>query len=290
MIDFVSDSLSYMTRKLAFIPGMYFVTKPLHETFTRYYSKQGDKAGWRIISVNGYKMKVNVTHRMASLIYWRGAHEWAPIFLLQKELKKGMVVYDIGGNIGEMALFCAHQLGEGAKVYSFEPLNETYEILVENIALNKYESRIEAFNIALSDKEGEADLFAATEHNPLGSFEDGSHTLYATDDRSIFLQKIKMETLDSKQKELAPPDFIKLDVEGAELHTLRGAAETLKKHHPKILLEFNKDTFEAAGYTQRDVLDFLGQFNYKFQVIGNRGKLTDLNTSDLPELVNLLCT
>lgn len=289
MIDSISNALAYMTRKMAFIPGMYFVTKPLHKIFTRYYSKQGDKAGWRIISVNGYKMKVNVTHRMASLIYWRGAHEWAPLFLLQKELKKGMVMYDIGGNIGEMALFCAHHLGPDAKIYSFEPLDETYEVLQENIKLNEYENRIKAFNIALSDKNGEADLFAATEHNDLGSFEDGSHTLYATDDRSVFLQKIKMETLDSKQNELPKPDFIKLDVEGAELFALKGAAETLKKYHPKILLEFNKGTFEAAGYSQQDVLDFLGQFNYKFQVIENRGKLIPLNTSDLPELVNLLC-
>ena len=289
MIDLISDSLSYVTRKLAFVPGMYFVTKPLHKAFTRHYSKYGEKEGWRVISVNGYKMKVNVTHRMASLIYWRGAHEWAPIYLLQKELKKGMVVYDIGGNIGEMALFSAHQLGEGAKVYSFEPLNETYEILKENIALNKYENRIKAFNVALSDKVGEADLFAATEHNDLGAFEDGSHTLYATDDRSVFLQKIILDTVDNMQKGLPPPDFIKIDVEGAELYALRGAAETLKKHHPKILLEFNRDTFEAAGYTQQDVLDFLGQFNYKFQVIEDRGKLSQLDTSALPRLVNLWC-
>ena len=91
------------------------------------------------------------------------------------------------------------------------------------------------------------------------------------------------------QKELPPPDFIKIDVEGAELYALRGAAETLKKHHPKILLEFNRDTFEAAGYTQQDVLDFLGQFNYKFQVIEDRGKLSHLDTSALPRLVNLWC-
>ena len=97
-------------------------------------------------------------------------------------------------------------------------------MLQENIKLNEYENRIKAFNIALSDKNGEADLFAATEHNDLGSFEDGSHTLYATDDRSVFLQKIKMETLDSKQNELPKPDFIKLDVEGAELFALKGAA------------------------------------------------------------------
>jgi len=288
MIDTLSNVLSSVTRKTAFIPGMYFITKPLHKIFTRHYSKD-EKNAWRTISLNGYKMKLNLAHRMASLVYWRGAHEWAPMFLMQNELKKGMVFYDIGANIGEFSLFSAHLVGAEGKVYSFEPMNETFEVLKENIALNKYEDRITPFHIALSDNNGEADLFAATEHNDLGALEDGLHTLYATNDRSIFLQKIKLETVDSKQAELSPPDFMKIDVEGAELHVLKGAAETIRKHHPKIMLEFNRDTFEAAGYTQKDVLDFLGLFNYKLYIIENRGKLANLDTSNLPELVNLLC-
>ena len=180
-------------------------------------------------------------------------------------------------------------MGDEGKVYSFEPLDETYEVLRENIGLNKYDKRLVAFNIALSDKTGEADLFAASEQNDLGSFEDGSHTLYATKNRGTFLQKIKMETLDNKLKELLPPDFMKIDVEGAELFVLKGGKETIRKYHPKILLEFNADTFQAAGYTQTDVLDFLRQFDYKFFAIENRGRLTELNTSALPEFVNLLC-
>ncbi len=289
MIDTIANSLSYITRSLAFVPGMYFVTKPLHKAFTRHYSKQGEDKGWRVISVNGYKLKVNITHRMAALIYWRGAHEWAALYLLRHELKKGMVVYDIGANIGEMSIFSAHLLGEGAKVFSFEPMKETYKILKENIALNGYENRVKAFDIALSDKTGEADLYAATEYNENGSFEDGLHTLYATNDRSVKLQTIRMETLDSKQGELPAPDFIKLDVEGAELHVLKGAGNTLKTKHPKIVLEFNKDTFEAAGYSQREVLDFLRQFDYKFFTVETRGRLEKLDEANMPELVNLLC-
>ena len=288
MIDALSNTLSSLTRKMAFIPGMYFVTKPLHSLFSRHYSKNPNMA-WRIISLNGYKIKVNLSYRMAALIYWRGAHEWAPMFLMQKEIKRGMVVYDIGANIGEVSLFCAHLLGDTSKVYSFEPMNETFEVLKENIALNNYQTRITPFNIALSDQNGESDLFAATEYDAHGSFEDGLHTLYATSDRSVLLHKIKMETLDEKQKELAPPDFIKLDVEGAELHVLRGAINTLEKYHPKILLEFNADTFEAAGYSQDDVLNFLNQFGYKFYQVETRGVLKELDQTKMPSLVNLYC-
>jgi FkbM family methyltransferase len=288
MIDTLSNTLSSITRKLAFIPGMYFVTKPLHKAFTRYYSKDADKA-WRTISVNGYKMKLNMAHRMASLVYWRGAHEWAPMFLMQKEVKKGMTFYDVGANIGEFALFAANLVGAEGKVCAFEPMNDTFKTLQENVAINNYQKRVLPYNIALSDHQGEADLFAATEYTALGSMEDGFHTMYAQDDRSVFVHKTRLETMDDMQKELPAPDFLKVDVEGAELLVLKGALKTLEKSHPKILLEFNKDTFEAAGYTQQEVLDLLKRFGYKFYTIENRGKLLPLDESNLPAFVNLFC-
>jgi FkbM family methyltransferase len=290
MIDSISNALSSVTRSLAFIPGMYFVTRPLYKLFSRHYSTYGEKA-WRIISLNGYKIKVNLSYKMGSLIYWRGAHEWAPMFLIQKELKKGMVVYDIGANIGEISLFCANILGEDAKVYSFEPMKDTYETLTQNVAINKFENRIKPFNIALSDRNGEADLFGANEvDEELGTYEDGFHTLYARDARSILLYKIKLETLDSKQGELSPPDFIKIDVEGAELMVLKGAVKTLEKHHPKLMLEYSDTNCKAAGYDRHDLVDFLKPLGYKFYSIENRGKLISLETAnDIPDFANLYC-
>jgi len=118
--------------------------------------------------------------------------------------------------------------------------------------------------------------------------EDGFHTLYARNDRSVLLYKIKLEKLDDK-KDILPPDFIKIDVEGAELFALKGAYETLEKHHPKIMMEFSSVNAKAAGYTQNDLLDLLKQLGYKFYTIENRGVLKELNTSQLPEFANLLC-
>jgi FkbM family methyltransferase len=286
MIDLISTTLSSITRKLAFIPGMFYVTKPLHHAFTRHYSKDVNNA-WRIISLNGYKIKVNLSYQMGSLIYWRGAHEWAPLYLLQNEIKKGMVVYDIGANIGEVSLFCANL---GAKVYSFEPMRDTFETLNQNISINKFESKITPYSVALSDKNGEADLFASNDVDELGSFEDGFHTLYARDERSVLLYKTKIETMDDKLQEMTPPDFIKVDVEGGELFVLKGAAKTLEKYHPKIMMEYADGNCKAAGYDRNDLVDFLKPFGYKFYSIENRGKLIALETADdIPDFANLYC-
>jgi FkbM family methyltransferase len=290
MTEFLSDLLAFFTRTLAFIPGMYVITKPLHRFFTAYFTKHPEKA-WRTIRMNGYKMKLNVSYRMAALVYWRGAHEWAPIYLLKNTLKPGMNFYDVGANMGEFTLLAANAVGENGKVFSFEPMSEMFGLLQHNIALNNFQNRVGLFNIALSDKKGEADLFAATEVNEVGSHEDGLHTLYGTKERSVFLQKIQLEKLDElfTEKNLSKPDVLKVDVEGAELFVLKGAEAILKKYQPKIILEFNSETSEAAGYTQQDLLSFLKPLGYQFYEIGNRGKLSLLNETNLPALTNLFC-
>ncbi len=290
MINIIADTLSYFTRSLSVIPGMYFVTRPLHRLFTTYYSSRPEKA-WKIISLNGYKLKLNASHRMAALVYWRGAHEWAPLFLLKNILKPDMTLYDAGANMGEFTTYAAHLVGSKGRIVSFEPMTVTFALLRENISLNRFESRVSAFNIGLSDKKGEAELFAASEVNNIGSVEDGLHTLFGTTSRNSFLQKIQLETMDEfvETHHLSPPDVIKIDVEGSELFALKGAAKVLERYHPKIILEFSKETFEAAGYTQTDVLSYLKTFRYKFHTIETRGKLKPLNPNNIPVLTNLFC-
>ncbi|MBL0310279.1 MAG: FkbM family methyltransferase [Bacteroidetes bacterium] len=290
MLKTIADGISYTTRTFSFIPGMYFVTKPLHDFFTKYYSTNPEKA-WRTISLNGYRLKVNASYRMGALVYWRGAHEWAPMFLLNEILKPGMTLYDVGANMGEFTMYAAHLIGSKGRVVSFEPMKETYQLLEENISLNQYQDRISPFNIALSDKKGEADLFAASEVNAVGSHEDGLHTLFGTQERSSFLHKIQLEKMDEllESNHLPTPDVIKIDVEGSELFALKGATKILEQFHPKIIMEFSKENCEAAGYTQNDLLDFLSKFGYQFLTIENRGKLKPLDLNNLPVLTNLYC-
>ena len=75
-------------------------------------------------------------------------------------------------------------------------------------------------------------------------------------------------------------DFIKIDVEGAELYALKGMHSFLEKYHPEILIEINEETFNAAGYTTTDVLDYLGSFGYKPYKIF-RGRLKSIDETAL---------
>jgi FkbM family methyltransferase len=267
---------------------MYFITKPIHHIFIKYYSKRPDSA-WKIISLHGYKIKLNISHRIAAVIYWRGAQEWAPMLLLKEKLKPGMTVYDIGANLGEVTLFAGNIVGKNGRIISFEPMKEAFDLLQYNISLNHYGERVVCYNTALSDQRGELNLYAACEPDKLGSYEDGLHTLFPSGDRNQLLHKTKVERLDDKIENLPPPDFIKIDVEGAELFVLMGAISILQNHHPQILIEINSESFHAAGYEQRDVYDFLIGLGYHLFYVGNRGKLKPINLAEQIRLANVYC-
>ena len=78
-------------------------------------------------------------------------------------------------------------------------------------------------------------------------------------------------TLDDylSEKHLDRIDFIKLDVEGAELPALLGGLRTLQKFHPKIHVEFFREWTEAFGYTAKDLISCLQSLGYKHFYLDN---------------------
>lgn len=287
----LANLLAYVTRHLAFIPGFNFLTRPLHSFFTKRFSKYPE-FGWRVILMpGGYKLKLNIAYRMAALVYWRGAHEWAPIYIVKKYFKKGANFYDVGANMGEFSVLASTITAGKGQVVSFEPMNEMFALLKENIQMNQLEGVCTVYNSALSDKNGSATLYAAHEDEATGAQEDGLHTLFGTNARCELLHEIALNRLDDlmEQDKLPAPDFMKIDVEGAELFVLKGAENTLRKYKPALLLEFNKETSEAAGYTQEDLLNFLQPLGYEFYDVLQRGRLEKLDRHNLPVLTNIYC-
>lgn len=69
-------------------------------------------------------------------------------------------------------------------------------------------------------------------------------------------------------------DVMKVDVEGAELAVLKGAAGTIQREKPAIIFEANADTCEAGGYSVEVLLEWLGGQGYEVSVIGMDGELT----------------
>ena len=77
-------------------------------------------------------------------------------------------------------------------------------------------------------------------------------------------------------------DFIKLDIEGAELLALRGAERLLRKHRPTIFLELYDSYCGRYGYTAGDVLDFLASRGYRPHVVFSSSKIIRISPADYP--------
>jgi 2-polyprenyl-3-methyl-5-hydroxy-6-metoxy-1,4-benzoquinol methylase len=105
--------------------------------------------------------------------------------------------------------------------------------------------------------------------------------------RIIGRETVDVVTLDDvlQEAQLEPPDVIKVDIEGGELHALVGARETIEKYRPALLLEFCEALCEAAGYRRKDLLRELDQHGYS--IYGLAEDADDFNAYARPELDNL---
>ena len=178
--------------------------------------------------------------------YWLGWYEIGKRQAFENAITEGAVVYDIGANVGYYSLMAAVVAGVSGHVYAFEPLPRNVDYLRKHVALNKLEDRITVFDVAVSDQTGEAafDLGASTSMGHLA--ESGEI-------------KVKMARLDDLliEGQVKPPDYMKVDVEGAEFDVLNGARELLAKHKPVIFLDtHNREAHNAT-------VKLLNEFNYE---------------------------
>ena len=95
-----------------------------------------------------------------------------------------------------------------------------------------------------------------------------------------------------EQQSLLPPDVLKVDVEGAELHVMLGAAQTLTTHRPFIFLEYGEETCRDAGYPKEQIRLLIETYGY--EVAGLSSDAQDLRlyrNADLERvsIANLLC-
>ncbi len=211
-----------------------------------------------VITVNGHKMRGIKGDFMTNRIKSRGLYEKLTLDFLRGYLRHitKPVILDIGANIGNHTLDFSTYAG---KVYSFEPINFVYDLLQSNVAVNDIKNVI-TVNKALSDKEG-ADEIHLCDHN-IGA---SSISLARGKGTMVEVKKITGDSFFNKEN-LASLDFIKIDVEGHEKYALKGLMNTIKKHKPLILMEWNEPE-ACRDFNSDGLLDLLMDI-YEVKVIG----------------------
>jgi FkbM family methyltransferase len=181
--------------------------------------------------------------------------------MVLKLVSECSTIIDIGANIGWYSLNMS-QKNKYSNIFSFEPIPKTFEYLKSNINLNNA-SNVHAFNFGFSDEEKDL-VFYYYKKGP------GNSSLMNLSEREDVEQIIcKVKKLDNfVSREGLTIDFIKCDVEGAELFVFKGGFETIKKDKPIIFTELLRKWSAKFDYHPNEVIDLLREIGYKCFTIG----------------------
>jgi len=167
------------------------------------------------------------------------------------EIKNDDVVVDVGAHVGIFTLKAAHK---AKQVISVEPFLPNYNLLVYNIKQNHL-NNVLFVNVALADFCGKTRLYI---------YDDSlSHSIQREFVASSFLKNdftnVKTFTLDKllETLRLDSVDFIKINVEGAELNVLRGASKTIEQNNLTLAIATNHYPSECE-----DISKFLKRKNF----------------------------
>ncbi len=160
-----------------------------------------------------------------------------------------------------------------AEPFSPSTVKANFDRLVTTIRLNEY-TNITAFNIALGDEDGEIEMAMETRDRWQGGAGTGNAGIrQGPEDASRFsFSKARIQRLDTfvRENNINNVDFIKVDIEGAELMFLRGGADFLCKCRPIIYGEFNYPAMLQFNHTILDVVDLVRPWNYKIFAFADR--------------------
>jgi len=144
-------------------------------------------------------------------------------------IKPGDVVLDCGANVG---VYTRHALASGARlVVAIEPAPPSLECLRRNLAQEVAAGRVIIYPKGVWDKEDWLTLYVDPENTAAASFLN-------QDRQARAVERVPLTTIDNLVAELALErvDFIKMDIEGAELNAIRGAAQTIRRFRPRLAI------------------------------------------------------
>jgi FkbM family methyltransferase len=201
--------------------------------------------------------------------------ETAEAAFVARFLRPGMTVLDVGAHHGLYTLLASKCVGRNGRVIAFEPSSRERRRLARHLRINRC-GNVEVQSCALGDQAGEADLYLVE------GMHDWCNSLRAPSvDERTSKMRVEVRRLDDVLEGLRWPrvDFIKLDVEGAELSFLYGARRMLRGEvRPAILVEVQDIRTAPWGYAAREIVRFLADAGFSWFALADDGSLESISS------------
>lgn len=244
------------------------------------------KSGFAVI--NGHKMFLDNKDPLSLSV----EKEYEPLAtrIVSKIIKPGDAILDLGANIGYYTLLFAKMAGINGKVYAFEPEPEIFGILKKNVNENGYKNVI-LEQKAVSDKNTTGKLYLRADNR-------GDNRIYDSRDGREFIDigLIRLDDYFSDNK--IKIDFIKMDIQGAEILALSGMRRLLTENNPVIMMEFWPIGIKRSGGEPKECLNILRSYGYDYYFLSEdeaglkkiaNEKLLKNYTLENKRYANLLC-
>jgi FkbM family methyltransferase len=191
--------------------------------------------------------------------------------LLRQVLFPGSIVVDAGANIGIYSEFLSRCVEPNGIVHSFEPSPENFKRL--RSATRKL-ANVRLSQAAVGERSRRSELYLSDKLNV-------DHRAYAAEGDSRRTVPIEMVALEDYFKPSERVDLIKMDVQGFELHALRGAKRVIQENPGiKLLLEFWPYGLKQAGARWEEVVEMLRDFGMDLMLV-NKKTLTPFDAADV---------
>jgi FkbM family methyltransferase len=188
-----------------------------------------------------------------------GGYEEAERRFVESWLRPGMVVLDLGAHNGFYTLLASRRVGSTGLVVAFEPSPRERNRLLTHLQLNRCKN-VHVESLAVGDARAKADFFVV----------DGAGTglnslRCPSSNEPVQKVTVSVTTLDDYllRTQLSKVDFVKMDVEGAELSVLKGGGTLLRRRpRPIILCEVEDARTKPWGYEAQEIIQFLLRLDY----------------------------
>ncbi len=201
-------------------------------------------------------------------------HEPAVSKVFVEYVKDSDCVIDAGAHLGYFTCLAAG-LSPNGSVHSFEVDPKCIPIIQKNISANQF-NQVRINNLAIANDRMEIHIPVMGTPNPrlsIGTKKEAEpETMISVMATSIdqYVQEHQLE-----------PDFIKIDVEGAELDALKGMEQTLQRPNLKMLVEVHPKNLEAFGYHYQEVLQILSDSGFHlYELIEHRSDELNMRPID----------
>jgi FkbM family methyltransferase len=174
-------------------------------------------------------------------------------------------ILDVGANIGWYSIRFAKRQPK-AYVHAFEPTPVSHAFLQKNIAVNGLGERVICYNYGLSENSGCFQFFISPTSGTNASL---LNVAAAEDAHTVIGLTMTLDQWTANQQ--IKPDFIKCDVEGAELLVFRGGQETLRRDQPIVFAELLRKWSKPFGYHPNDMLCLFRGLGYLCYAVGSKG-------------------